>query len=314
MKHLMTVPVVFLFHMVAFGVLIAFGVWLYDPATASVLAAAGPILTAALFPAVLASVLRGVRTSRNSWLFLLVLGVSIGVLLFGISAIHSLAGRNVPDGGLQRRIPVGVIINGDDYSLRIGAATGVALSDILVVSHRDIPTITHHEKGTWNAEASRIVFPDGTSLSADHFPELRWRSVPSFLGKLANEVTALFLLLHRSMVQRDFMELSYLWGAFVLALLAVWTPARLFRWPLLNIAVAVGYLRLIPAIPSSAEQTIVAELLAAISLPAFFPATLHVYPFTLLWTGIALLLLFVSFFLVPLGRWQREIGEEGRSR
>lgn len=314
MKHLMTVPIVFLFQLIVFGVLIAFCVWLFDPAMGSVLAVAGPILTASLFPAVLFSVLRGLRKSRNSWLFLLVLGVSIGALLFGISAVHTIAVRNAPDDGLQRRIPVGVIINGDDYSFRIGDATGVALSNIIVVSHREIPTIGHYERGVWNAEEARIVFPDGTSLSAEDFPELRWRSVPSFVRGLAEEVTALFLMLHEMMARRDFTGLAYLWGAFVLSLLAVWTPARLFRWPLLNIAVAIGYLRLIPVIPTWTEQGPVADVLSRLSLPDFLPGTLHLYPFTLLWTGSALLLLMVSLFLSPLGRWQREIGAEGRSR
>ena len=84
-----------------------------------------------------------------------------------------------------------------------------------------------------------------------------------------------------------------------LAIAAVWTPVRFSRWPLLNVVVAVAYLRLLVAVPRIAW---VPWLESAVWRRA--PSWVVDDRVLLMWAAMAIVLLIAAVALPSLTRWR----------
>jgi hypothetical protein len=302
-KRTLLAPVLLLANTVLFFLLIAGFVTLYEPTVATVLHQTGPVLLMALFPAVMFTVLRSLFKAIVPVLFLFLVCVTSALILTGAVLVHHPGGGvPLPDPALQRRLPTGVILSGGDVSVRIDDATGVILTDLLLVYHREVPAIRVVPEATWHAGESRIVLPDGKDVDSTNFSEVLWWQIPPAVRSLATDGMTLFRMLAGPLYSGRTIELALMWSAFLLALTAVWTTARLFRWPLLNLAVSVAYLRGILALPESAEV-----LVRSYPLPRWMPDVVTRYPVVPAWALAALVLLVIAVFLPPLNRWQREM-------
>ncbi len=295
-----------LVNMVLFsGLIVVFAV-LYEPSPVTILDHIGLILLIALFPAVMFTILRSLFKAIVPVLFLVLLFVTSALILTGAVFLHH------PDGGmpfsdpvLQRYLPTGVILSGGDVSVRIDDTTGVILSDVLLVYHRHIPSIQVIPEAMWDAEKSQIVLPNGTEIESENFSEVLWWRIPPAIRNIAADSKNLFMILAEPLFSGRLVHAVMVWSAFLLALLAVWTPARLFRWPLLNLVISLAYLRAVLALPDWLQS-----LIELFSLPDWIPGVLSDYPVVPGWALSALVLLIIAVFLPPLDRWQREMMEE----
>jgi len=306
-KRTLLVPVVFLLNVLLFSAIIGLFVYLYEPPGMSATNMVGPIVLGAVFPAFILTIVRSVLKPIVPLLFLVLLTASAGLTLGGALFLDGSTGYGVTgDPALRRRLPERVILSGTDVSIRIGDATGVALSDILVARHNELPVLDHQPEGTWNAVDSRIVFSDGESVSTEQFSEILWWHAPRTLRNIAEDISLLFAALAAAFHDRMIPDFLVIWIAFLVALAAVWTPARLFRWPLLNLVIALAYLRFVLGVPAWAGG-----LIEKLPLISRLPPVLVAHPAVLIWTVSAVLLLGVSLFLPGLSLWQREVAEEG---
>lgn len=310
MKRTLLVPVVLLVHTLLFSIVIGVFVYLYEPpflyrlSDTAGLSLVGPVVLGALLPAFIFTIIRSVLKPIVPWLFLVLLTVSAGLLLAGAVSLPEFGHAGVsPDPALTRHLPEKVILSGTDVSIRIGTATGVALSDVLIVHHDELPAIRHVPEGVWNAADGRLSFPEGESVSVEQFSEILWWNAPPTLRRIAADISSVFFVLAGSFQTGMSLEFFVTWAAFLLALTAVWTPARFFRWPLLNLVIALSYLRLVLAVPDWVASGIpfLSKTLSGMTVP----------PVAIVWGVCGVSLLCVSLFLPSLALWQREVAEEG---
>lgn len=90
-------------------------------------------------------------------------------------------------------------------------------------------------------------------------------------------------------------------GAWLLAVTMVWAAARLTRWPLLNLALGLLYLRLLVAIPRLAAAA------SSVSWLEWIPSPVRAVLPSTIWAVLALVSIVTALVLPKLSRWQREM-------
>lgn len=311
MKDTLLVPVVLILTFLVCSIIIAAFVFLSHTDSSAVPRYLGPIVLSALGPAILLTFLRSFFRRIVSIAAVVLVLITTAALLVATVFIDEMIVRpRVGDGGVTNPLPTGVILHGDEYSIRIGQAEGASLEDVLVFRRRSLPRVVPVESAVWNGETLEIVSRDPAAdlrLSAEHLSGVRMDGAPASITSVARDITSVYTVLRgtfRGGMNLDFVIYA---AAFILAIGAVWTPARLFRWPLLNALIALAFLRGIFAVP---------RLAVAIPLTndffQFLPPFVGTYRGPILWVVLAIVAFVVATILPPLSRWRREMfGDEG---
>jgi hypothetical protein len=314
-KRTLLIPVVLLLNTALFGVLSAIPVILVHSSTVAALHHLGPIVLAATMAAVLFTVVRSVFRDIMPPLFLFLIAVTVVTIVTGVLVVdETVLSHRLGDPAVRNPLPTEVILYGPDYSVRIGESTGAALEDVLLFRRHEFPVIVHIPEAVWNEQTMEIV-PLGSvagteeiRLSAQELSSVAWRHLPPSVDAVARQIVSLYTVLQstfRARLMDSF--LAYAIGL-LCALIGVWTPARLFRWPLLNLLVSIMYLRLVVAVPALVVRFSVGAL-----LPDFLPAFVGANLTPLVWGTLGIVLLVVAAFLPSLKRWRREIAGSGGS-
>jgi len=309
-KRTLLVPVALFLHMIVYTVVIGVPTFLMELNGSAIIGHLGVLLFATLIAAVLAVTVRSVFQAIIPVLFTVLMGVSALVFTVGIVVLDTgVLQRHSRDPGTERVIPVGALLNGPEFSLYVGGATGVALEDVIAFRTDEIPRITRFEEAVWNSRAQEIVSTDPTvpgRYSTADLDAVAWRRVPPTLQRLIDDLKTVYALPVGALRVGSTRDLIVYLGALILALTAVWTPARLFRWPMLNVLVALGYLRGILWVPSGVTEHSVVTF-----LPGWVPPLVGEYLTPTVWVAAAVILFGIAVALPSLARWRREIGSEG---
>jgi hypothetical protein len=311
-KRTLLVPVVLLLNTALFGVLIGIPVVLVRSGAEAVLYHLGPIILAATLLAVLFTIVRSVFRAIVPPLFLFLIAITVVAVGAGVLVIdETVLSRRLGDPAVRNPVPTEAILYGPDYSVRIGDATGAALEDVLLFRRHSLPVIVPIAEAVWNEQTMEIVSlgPEEIRFSADELSSVGWRQLPPSIEAIVDHIVSLYTLL-QSTYRAGLTDIFLAYAIGILfAVIGVWTPARLFRWPLLNLLVSIMYLRLIVAVPALVVRFSVGDV-----VPEFFPTFVGANLVPLIWGTLGVVLLVVAAFLPSLKRWRREITGGGGSQ
>ncbi|MFP4211270.1 MAG: hypothetical protein ACLFR8_08515 [Alkalispirochaeta sp.] len=309
MKRTLLVPVALFLHMIVYAVVIGVPVFFLGLEGSAIVGHLGLVLFAAMTVAVPAVSVRSVFRPIVPVVFLLMLIFATAAFTLGIVVLDTVVlDRHTRDPGTERGIPVGAILTGPEFSLFVGDATGVALEDVLVFRTGEVPRIMRFENAVWNSRAQEIVSTDPDTpgrFAAAELDTVSWRRVPPSIRRVVDDLATVYALPAGSFRLGNTRDLAIYLGSLVLALTAVWTPARLFRWPMLNVLLAIGYLRGVLWVPSGVVAYSMIE-----RLPDWVPTLFGEYLTATIWIVSAMILFGIALVLPSLARWRREIGSE----
>jgi hypothetical protein len=266
----------------------------------------GAFLLGAILASLFVTVLRSLFKPIVPVLFLLlVIGTVVGLVLGTIVLDTRFLSEDVADPVFRDRIPTDTILQGESVSFWVGERNGVELRDLVVFRTGEIPTIRRVESATWNPSADEIYLANGDPIkTAETEGIFRWE-LPESIERTVGDVERVYRQLARAYRSRSIVVILVWIGTFVLAAAFLWTPARLFRWPLLNAITAFAYVRAVIAIPAFLHTYSPIE-----STPFTVPELVIRFQVPIAWAIAATLLLVVAVVLPSLSHWRREFSRE----
>lgn len=241
-------------------------------------------------------------------------GLVVTVAVAGIVLAHQFVLLpDLPDRALGEVVATDVILHGNRHSLVVGEATDTQVRDVIVIAHdRDqTPAIRYGAEGIWNRVDQRLTLTGGMEIDAREIDGLGRTSQPRALSATIGDIDR--LAAHFMASVRDSSLIPIPWGqlfarvlAFAVAVAMTWTAIRFSRWPLINVVLALLYLRLVVAIPTLSARFGLEMRVSAVIPPIFVPFTT-----TGLWLLIALIMALVLIPLPRFGAWRREMDPKG---
>ncbi|MFW5827758.1 MAG: hypothetical protein ACOCU4_06685 [Alkalispirochaeta sp.] len=220
---------------------------------------AGPIVIAGWAGGMVPATLRVLQRARRPVLAIsgaacLTAGVVVGMIIF--SGSSRLDGVEPPS---VETVQAGRVYQGQEYSVIIDRVVGTDLGPVIVADHTEEldATLQLYPEGYWDRLHNLLILPSGPDIDLDDLKGFGVPDMPESVRGTAGDVVDLWttavVLWNSSM---PFVPVS--WVAPVLTvllitllLIVVWTPLRLTRWPLLNMVVALAYLRALAALPAA---------------------------------------------------------------
>lgn len=249
-------------------------------------------------------------------------GVVIALLLGGVAYLELPRESMMQHARESSRASVhanhsGTILYGRNISLFVERHAGIEFRGVVVINHRDTPSMSYHPEAYWNTTDETLVVPTlvvptrgesvESSLSTSGIHGLHRPPGPAVFARLHRDMMNVLGVLNRPFPSLS-LAASVLSLAFVLSL--IWTGARLTRWPLANVVVALGVVLAVLGTPRFLETFSVPSLVRTwFAVPPLWP--LEEYAVPLVWTVMGVILLATGFFLPGFRRWQREIAPEG---
>lgn len=254
------------------------------------LGALGPLVASVVFSAwavgMVPATLRLLRRGRRPVLTAVgVAGITAAVLV-GTILLHGNEGDVSAESQLIRSmaegtVETGSIYQGRDYSILVEGVTGSELRSVVVTDHTEEidERITVYSEGYWDRLNGDLILPGGPDIDLNSVKGFGIPVMPTAVSATVTDVLRLVdtaALLWSSplpFVGLDFLSPVVVVLVLTLLLIAVWTPLRLTRWPLLNVVVGLAYLRLVVALPAVADQLmsleIVTRLIPGVSRSGF---------------------------------------------
>ncbi|SIQ35154.1 hypothetical protein SAMN05920897_107107 [Alkalispirochaeta americana] len=300
---------------------ILFGESLFSPGELLLSAAAGGVLLALVYTYMRLLAVPVVPLVLVPLMALVLLLFSSLVFFRAELGLERLYTPGLSRGAVQRDQWSGVLLHGRGTSLYVSRDSGPGsaesgplgnghhpgreqkriFSDVVLVRHREVPRLRVHREISWDTGGSRLILPGGDEIGTASIAGLGRRALPPVLRRLTNDLLRVF----RGPGRGDSLPAFALrGGALTAALALVWVVVRLTRWPLLNGVAALGWIRLILAVPRGGSF---AQELWQEQVPFFL------FSEALLWGVLALVLVVIALRQPPFRRWQRDtlgIGEK----
>ena len=319
MKHALLLPPLIL--LVMTGLVVAFGTLL------AVVGVSVSALPTVLPPVLLVSVSLAVVTGLNRAIrrplaavpaFLLVL-VTVALVTVGAHLLYTLRGP-VDSAVVTRAAERGSILphtiyHGSRFAVVVADQTGADLSDVVVIDYWSTASarVNRYPAAYWNRADGLLILPDGPDVPTDRLTGFGRPELPAVVRNSIDDVLIFVDHIERSwraaLPPRLQEVLPSVAAAaarpaltvlvVALAIAAVWTPVRFSRWPLLNVVVAVAYLRLLVAVPRIAW---VPWLESAVWRRA--RSWVVDDRVLLMWAAMAIVLLIAAVALPSLTRWR----------
>lgn len=228
----------------------------------------GPIVVAGWAGGMVPATLRVLRRARRPRLTVsgaacLTAGVVVGAILFsggtGLNVSQSRPMGSLLSGSLPvQTVQSGRVYQGREHAVVIDRVVGAELGSVIVADHMEEIDVRLqlYPEGYWDQLHNLLILPDGPDIDLDDLKGFGVPEMPVAVRATAADVldlwTAVVVLWNSPLPLVDSSWVSPVLAVLVVTLLfiVVWTPLRLTRWPLLNVVVAVAYLRAVAALPA----------------------------------------------------------------
>lgn len=301
------------------GTLLAGVSYLVSGGWSAAVSSAGEILVAATVIAVAVRTLAVVRLPISSLMHIFLMALVLGAAIAGVSPVGRLA-RTIPvrPDGFDQPFRDRTVYHGDNVAMFVESSRGVALTGV-VLGEWDGRLAPGTPRLDWRAEVvvdlsgSRLIRAPGPDLQLDRFDVVVVRHNPQVAEAIRRDIARNVSIVQGHIDSGRTVPLPVVpvalpvtaiiaVAALCLALAAIWTPARLSRWPLANAVLVILYLRLVLLVPSLVDL-----------IPARYVAAVP-QPYLVGWAALGVASFAIAVALPPLARWRREAGVVGAPR
>lgn len=204
-----------------------------------------------------------------------------------------------------------VILHGRSHSLFIDDHRDTTFHRVVVARKQPAAPgeppnrLQFYQEGELLKEEERVILDENRSLATTEILGLIVPELPHPITRVAADLDT-FVLYAQAL--RGTTSEMFIAGiallSFSAALLFSWSLARMSRWYLVNVLIALTYGRFLLAVPRLLREDIVVELLF------FVPMRGEIIPMlpAVVWGACAVILLVTAIVQEPLPVWQRELG------
>lgn len=272
--------------------------------------------------------LRVLRTAKRPILTATGAACLTAVVVVAVVVLSGSSRDTIDDVQRASSLPVntvqpGRVYQGQEHSVVIDRVAGAELGPVVVADHMEgIDTrLQVYSEGYWDQADNQLILPGGPDIDLDTLKGFGVPEMPAAVRSTAADVLdfwATAVVLWHGPI--PFVDAQ--WGPpflsaivspvitvllITLLLIVVWTPLRLTRWPLLNLAVAVAYLRGVVALPTALRRVMRIDRVGR-AIPDVTLAEWIVVAGFLVFLGVAV----VALILPSVSHWRHTMHFEER--
>lgn len=216
-----------------------------------------------------------------------------------------------PEDSAVLSLPSPVILHGRSHSLFIDDHQDTTFQRVVVARKQPAAPgeppnrLQFYQEGVLVGEEEQVILDENRPLATTEILGLIAPELPRPITQIAADLDT---FVHYAHGLRGTTTEMFIAGiallSFSAALLFSWSLARMSRWYLINVLVALTYGRFLLAVPRLLEGAIVTDLLSLLPIRGDIIPMLP----AVVWGACALILLVTAIVQEPLPVWQRELG------